>query len=66
MDLELVSTKDLIDEVQKRLTFSGIIIWSSNEKTVKISDLKVFSTFDVNSTVEILDLVKEEVNNYDP
>ena len=66
VDLELVSTKDLINEVQRRSTFAGIMIWSEEErKSHSVSDFKVFSTFDAGSTVGVLEMVKREVSQHE-
>lgn len=66
MTLELVSTKDLISEIQKRSTFLGIIIWSpketTNEKSNPVSDLNIFSAFDSKGTTRILSVAHQKVS----
>lgn len=66
MSLEFVSTKDLIDEIQKRTTFAGIMIWSEEErKDHCVEDLKVFSTFNAKGTIKVLKMVEKEVDEHE-
>lgn len=58
MSLEFATTQELIDELMKRTTFAGLVLCSSTEhkhdRQVH-SDLRLYTTADEESTVQILE-----------
>lgn len=65
MDLELFSTKELLAEIQKRATFAGIIISSTESpRNYDIGHVSydLYSAFDGKSTTNILKSALKKVS----
>ena len=65
MDIELYTTKELIDEIMKRKTFCGLIVKSSKQDLMKSQihdNFEVFTTLNEEQTVELLGQVKEGIS----
>ena len=70
-DLELYSTKDLIDELLRRSTFQGVIVHSRDEaKTADWDDERVFNVclnanLDIEKAGRLLGVVSHHLVNCD-
>lgn len=65
-DLELIPTVDLIEEVKRRSSFAGIIIWSYEESRCQNQlfdpdDLEMFSSFKAKATINILEVADQTI-----
>ena len=59
MGLELASTAELIEEIQKRSTFAGLIMWSPDEHRKDgqtHNDFSLFTSVDDEQTVKLLEI----------
>jgi len=64
MELELASTQELIEELSKRTTFVGMIIWSPDEHRVPgqcHDDFRMFTSINTDGTLKILEDAKASV-----
>lgn len=66
MDIEFASTKELIQELRKRSTFAGLILWSPDEHREDgqtHSDFQLFTSVDDEQSVKLLELASHSIKN---
>ena len=70
-DLELLSTQELIDELLRRTTFQGVIVYAQEgAKSPEWSGERVFSVrlnanLDIEKAGRLLDVVSQHLVNYE-
>ena len=67
MELELATTKELLDELTNRYCFTGIVIWSDKEtinENQNHQDFEVFSSLTPEDTSYLLKGVADEIESH--